>query len=70
MGGNQRVELNERTVKALPVPEAGNKVHFFAGATLQGVAAPPGFGICVLRRTLGHSFSTIAPANIGSGASR
>jgi hypothetical protein len=34
------VELNEKTVKSLPKPEAGNRIHFFAGATLQGIKAP------------------------------
>jgi hypothetical protein len=29
-------KLNEEVVKALPVPETGNKVHYFAGAVLQG----------------------------------
>jgi len=39
--------LNEQTVKTLPVPEAGNRVHYFAGAILQGAAVPAGFGVCV-----------------------
>jgi hypothetical protein len=34
-------------VKALPVPEAGNKVHYFPGAILQGKEAPRGFGVRV-----------------------
>jgi hypothetical protein len=41
------MELNERVVKALPLPAEGNRVHFFTGATLQGIAAPAGFGVCV-----------------------
>jgi integrase len=39
--------LNEAAVKALPTPEKGNKVHYFAGAVLQGTAAPRGFGVRV-----------------------
>jgi integrase len=39
------MKLNEDTVKALPVPERGNKVHFFAGAKLQGTKTPRGFGV-------------------------
>jgi hypothetical protein len=39
--------LNEQTIKALPKPATGNKVYPFSGATLQGVAAPAGFGVCV-----------------------
>lgn len=39
--------LNEVTIKALPAPEKGNQVHYFAGAALQGVKAPPGFGVRV-----------------------
>src|SRR5215475_14436912 len=38
-------KLNEEIVKALPVPEAGNKVHYFPDATLQGAKAPRGFGV-------------------------
>jgi integrase len=43
------MELNERVIKALPVPQTGNKVHFFTGTTLQGIAAPAGFGVCVTK---------------------
>src|SRR5262249_44771763 len=39
------MKLNEQTVKALPVPEAGNKVHYFPGAVLQGTKAPRVFGV-------------------------
>jgi integrase len=39
--------LNETTVKALPTPAKGNKVHFFAGAMVQGARVPRGFGIRV-----------------------
>jgi integrase len=37
--------ISEKIVEALPVPEAGNKVHYFSGATLQGKKAPSGFGV-------------------------
>ena len=39
--------LNEATIKALPIPEKGNRVHYFAGAVLQGITAPRGFGVRV-----------------------
>lgn len=39
--------INEKIVGKLPVPERGNKVHFFSGATLQGKKAPAGFGVRV-----------------------
>jgi integrase len=42
-----RRKLSEETVKRLPVPETGNKVHYFAGDVLQGAAAPRGFGVRV-----------------------
>jgi integrase len=38
-------KLNEAIVKALPVPVAGNKVHYFPGAILQGKEVPRGFGV-------------------------
>ena len=37
--------ISEKIVGNLPIPEAGNKVHFFSGATLQGKKAPAGFGV-------------------------
>jgi integrase len=40
-------QLNEATVRELPKPERGNKIHYFAGAMLQGVPAPKGFGVRV-----------------------
>src|SRR5215470_7394149 len=40
-------KLNEEIVKSLPVPEAGNKVHYFPDAVLQGTKAPRGFGVRV-----------------------
>ncbi|HKF61966.1 MAG TPA: integrase arm-type DNA-binding domain-containing protein [Dongiaceae bacterium] len=39
--------LSEEGIKRLPVPETGNKVHYFAGAKLQGAVAPRGFGVRV-----------------------
>jgi integrase len=39
--------LNESTVKALPRPNSGNRIHYFAGAVLQGIKAPRGFGVRV-----------------------
>jgi integrase len=41
--------LNDATVKALAAPEHGNKIHYFAGAVLQGVTAPKGFGVRVTK---------------------
>src|ERR1700730_2639627 len=37
--------ISEKIVEKLPIPEAGNKVHFFTGAKLQGKEAPAGFGV-------------------------
>src|SRR5262249_3744620 len=45
--GGQMQTISEKIVAALPVPEVGNKVHFFSGATLQGKKAPAGFGVRV-----------------------
>ena len=39
--------LNEETVKRLPVPSKGNRVTYFAGAVIQGAKAPRGFGVRV-----------------------
>jgi integrase len=39
--------ISEKIVEGLPVPETGNKVHFFSGAALQGKKAPAGFGVRV-----------------------
>jgi len=41
------IGLNETTVKRLPIPDKGNKVHFFAGASVQGARVPRGFGVRV-----------------------
>jgi len=43
----QHKQLNEEAVKRLPVPAAGNRIIYFAGARLQGVQAPRGFGVRV-----------------------
>ena len=40
-------KLSEETVKRLPVPNKGNRVTYFAGATIQGAKAPRGFGVRV-----------------------
>jgi integrase len=37
--------ISEKIVQALRFPQAGNKVHFFSGAKLQGREAPAGFGV-------------------------
>jgi hypothetical protein len=39
--------LNEETVRRLPVPAKGNRVTYFAGAVIQGAKAPRGFGVRV-----------------------
>jgi integrase len=39
-------QLNEKVIGALPKPASGNKIHYFTGAVLGGVTAPPGFGVC------------------------
>jgi integrase len=38
------MKLNEEAVKALPVPETGNRITYFPDAILQGTKTPPGFG--------------------------
>ena len=40
-------KLSEETIKRLPAPATGNSITYFAGATLQGVKAPRGFGVRV-----------------------
>ena len=39
--------LSEETIKRLPVPARGNRITYFAGATIQGAKAPRGFGVRV-----------------------
>src|SRR5260221_5505689 len=46
-GGMSMPAISEKIVERLQVPEAGNKVHFFSGASLQGKKAPAGFGVRV-----------------------
>ncbi|MGC2123673.1 MAG: site-specific integrase [Xanthobacteraceae bacterium] len=41
------MKLNEDTIKALPAPDKGNRITYFAGATIQGTKAPRGFGVRV-----------------------
>jgi integrase len=43
--GKAMPAISEKIVEGLPIPPAGNKVHFFSGATLQGKKAPAGFGV-------------------------
>jgi len=40
-------KLSEDTVRRLPVPDTGNRITYFAGATIQGAKAPRGFGVRV-----------------------
>jgi integrase len=40
-------KLNEDIVKSLPIPESGNRVHYFADAVIQGAKVPRGFGVRV-----------------------
>jgi integrase len=42
-----RAALSEKTVRSLPTPKTGNKLHYFSGATLQGKKAPSGFAVRV-----------------------
>ena len=42
-----RGKLSEETIKRLPAPTKGNRVTYFAGATIQGAKAPRGFGVRV-----------------------
>src|SRR6516162_2697162 len=42
-----RGKLSEETIKRLPVPPTGNRITYFAGATIQGAKAPRGFGVRV-----------------------
>jgi len=40
-------KLNDEVVKRLAVPDIGNRITYFAGATIQGAKAPRGFGVRV-----------------------
>ena len=44
---SETVRLNEDVVKELAPPTKGNRVHFYAGATIQGAKVPRGFGVRV-----------------------
>lgn len=41
------MKLNEEIVKSLPIPEVGNRVHYFAEAVIEGGKVPRGFGVRV-----------------------
>ena len=55
-------KLSEETIKRLPVPETGNRIIYFAGATIQGAKAPRGFGVRVTAAAPEPSYSTTACA--------
>jgi integrase len=40
-------KISEKIVAALPIPESGNRLHYFSNAILQGKQAPPGFAVRV-----------------------
>jgi integrase len=40
-------QISEKIVGKLPTPAAGNRLHYFSGATLQGKKAPSGFAVRV-----------------------
>ena len=42
-----QLKLSEEAIKRLPVPPTGNRITYFAGATIQGAKAPRGFGVRV-----------------------
>jgi integrase len=44
---DSKPKLSEESIKRLAIPEAGNKVYYFAGDKLQGTVAPRGFGVRV-----------------------
>jgi integrase len=44
---NAKAQLNSAVVEALPVPETGNRVHYFPDTIIQGAKAPRGFGVRV-----------------------
>jgi integrase len=41
------MNMNTATIEALPIPEKGHRITFFAGAVVQGTTAPKGFGVRV-----------------------
>jgi len=40
-------KLDKDIIAALPIPERGNRIHFFAGAKVEGKTIPSGFGVRV-----------------------
>jgi integrase len=40
-------KLSEDVIRGLPTPSSGNRITYFAGATIQGAKAPRGFGVRV-----------------------
>lgn len=44
---NQKLKLNETAIAALPAPVKGNRLHYFAGAVIQGGTVPRGFAVKV-----------------------
>jgi hypothetical protein len=40
-------KLNEKVIEQLPIPAKGNRITYFAGATIQGAKVPRGFGVRV-----------------------
>jgi integrase len=57
------MKLNEQVIKTLSVPPAGNKVHYFTGAVIQGAKVPHGFGV---RVTAGGARSFVMNYRTGS----
>src|SRR5947207_7174547 len=55
-------QVNEAIIRALPIPEKGNAVHWFAGAKVEGKDLPRGFGVVV---TAGRVKSFIVNYRIG-----
>jgi integrase len=60
-------KLSEDTVKRLPLPKHGNRVHYFAGDTVQGATAPRGFGV---RVTKGGARAFILNYRVGAAERR
>jgi integrase len=46
-GARMAEQISEKIVGSLPTPAAGNRLHYFSGATLQGKKAPSGFAVRV-----------------------
>jgi integrase len=43
------LNLNEASIKALPVPASGNKLYFFPGSVVQGATVPRGLAVRVTK---------------------